>query len=114
MHTDEPSIWETSLEIFEGGAAMFAPLLKVPKAKIASQTAPTRAPKPPHHVPRWLGVSDQAMLRYGPQPPSAGTGALIASLGAVHDFRPRAPAHIHSILPARHGVCDRSDPPDLP
>jgi hypothetical protein len=46
---------------------MFAPLLKAPKAKAASQTAPTRAPKPPHHVPRWLRVSSQAMLPYGPQ-----------------------------------------------
>src|SRR5215212_1929958 len=44
---------------------MFAPLIKAPKAKTASQTVPTRAPKPPQHMPLrpGAGLSNQATLR---------------------------------------------------
>ena len=71
---------------------MFAPLLKAPNAKTASQTTPTRAPKPPQHMPLWPGVSNQAMLPYGPRRAesfTAGTSnqAVQAKLrvGAVDD-----------------------------
>jgi hypothetical protein len=46
---------------------MFAPPLKVPKPKAASQTAPIRAPKPPHHVPRWSGGSLSNIAAYAPE-----------------------------------------------
>src|SRR5215211_2130913 len=45
---------------------MFAPLLKVPKPK----AAPTRAPKPPHLVPRWLGGSLSSIPSFAPERPS--------------------------------------------
>src|SRR3954454_4262333 len=44
---------------------MFAPPVKAPKAKAASQPFPTRAPKPPQHMPLrpGAGLSNQAVLR---------------------------------------------------
>jgi hypothetical protein len=44
---------------------MFAPLVKAPKAKTASQTTPTCAPKPPQPTPLWPGAgpSNQAVFR---------------------------------------------------
>jgi hypothetical protein len=47
---------------------MFAPPIKAPKAKSASQTVPTHAPKLPQHVavPRWPGGSLSSIPAYAP------------------------------------------------
>src|SRR5215207_4608631 len=99
---------------------MFAPLIKAPKAKTASQSSPTHVPEPPQHVP-WqprLGtreqmltlqrtLGNQAMLRLLRREAERPTGSTSAD---HHDHAPRTAADrkptapVLQVKPARPSI----------